>query len=128
MGLCHKCDLDNYDDLSWAAMAQRHSFARYVQRISGIDSIVANPNPKKQTPSGYSQLNLMQKIRFRSGGPWDFTYGLTIRRPRIMRVTTGSCVLAIHSFIQLNGTMVHRFGVTGLHRGEQRKEISCGMR
>jgi len=67
----------DYDDLIMGSHGPEAFLrTRYVQRISGIDSIVANPNPKKQTPSGYSQLNLMQKIRFRSGGPWDFTYGL----------------------------------------------------
>lgn len=47
----------------------------YVQRIDSTDVIVTNPNPKIQTPSGYSQMNLMQKIRFSPNDKWDFTYG-----------------------------------------------------
>ncbi|NLP10688.1 TonB-dependent receptor [bacterium] len=67
----------DYDDLIMGSHGPEAFLrTRYVQRISGIDSIVANPDPKKQTSSGYSQLNLMQKIHFHSGGPWDFTYGL----------------------------------------------------
>ncbi len=47
---------------------------RYVQRIDGLDSLITNPDPKKQVPSGYSQLNLLQKIRWRPGDAWDATY------------------------------------------------------
>ena len=39
------------------------------------DLLVENPNPKIQVPSGYSQLNLMQKIRFSPNQNWDFQYG-----------------------------------------------------
>lgn len=47
----------------------------YVQLIAGKDSVVANPNPRKQIPTGYSQYNLMQKIRFRPNENWDVQYG-----------------------------------------------------
>ncbi len=36
----------------------------YVQRMEGIDSIVPNPDPEIQRFSGYSQLDLVQKVRF----------------------------------------------------------------
>ena len=34
----------------------------YVQRIDGQDVVVTNDDPKVQKPSGYGQINMMQKI------------------------------------------------------------------
>lgn len=48
----------------------------YVQRIDSTDVVVANDDPKVQRPTGYSQINLMQKIRFRPNNNWDIQYGL----------------------------------------------------
>ncbi len=48
----------------------------YVQSISGEDTVVPNPDPKVQVPTGYHQLNLMQKIRFQPNTNWDLGYGL----------------------------------------------------
>ena len=47
----------------------------YVQRQDGVDVVVTNNDPKVQRPSGYSQINMMQKIRFRPNEKWDFQYG-----------------------------------------------------
>lgn len=47
----------------------------YVKRIDSTDVVVTNENPREQVPSGYSQINLMQKIRFKPGEYWDFNYG-----------------------------------------------------
>jgi hemoglobin/transferrin/lactoferrin receptor protein len=47
----------------------------YVQRQDGIDVVVTNNDPKIQRPSGYAQMNLMQKIRFQPNEKWDFQYG-----------------------------------------------------
>jgi hemoglobin/transferrin/lactoferrin receptor protein len=47
----------------------------YVSRIDGKDSMLSNPDPEVQAPSGYTQLNLMQKIRFRPNDAWDVSYG-----------------------------------------------------
>jgi hemoglobin/transferrin/lactoferrin receptor protein len=47
----------------------------YVSRIAGRDSMVSNPDPEIQTPSGYSQISLMQKIRFKPNDEWDVSYG-----------------------------------------------------
>jgi len=46
----------------------------YVERIDGIDRVVSNADPLLQTPTGYEQTNLMQKVRFRPNAAWDFTY------------------------------------------------------
>ena len=50
---------------------------QYVRPHSdGNDEVVNNPNPRKQVFTGYSQLNLMQKIRFVPNEKWDFNLGL----------------------------------------------------
>lgn len=48
----------------------------YVVRQNGEDVIIANPNPKVQTPTGYNQINLMQKVRFEPSDNLDFDLGL----------------------------------------------------
>ncbi|WP_452230172.1 TonB-dependent receptor [Lacinutrix sp. MEBiC02404] len=47
----------------------------HVQRIDSLDQIVTQSDPLIQSPSGYSQINLMQKIRFKPNEKWDFQYG-----------------------------------------------------
>lgn len=47
----------------------------YVQRIDSVDVVVTNEDPRVQRPSGYSQINMMQKLRFRPNDQWDFQYG-----------------------------------------------------
>jgi hemoglobin/transferrin/lactoferrin receptor protein len=49
---------------------------QYVKTIDGMDSTVSNPDPKKQISSGYSQINLMQKIRFVPNKNWDINLGI----------------------------------------------------
>lgn len=41
-----------------------------VKRIDGKDVATTNTNPKLQSPSGYSQLNLMQKVSFKPSAEW----------------------------------------------------------
>ncbi len=47
----------------------------YVQRQNGVDVVVTNDDPRIQRPSGYSQINMMQKLRFKPNEKWDFQYG-----------------------------------------------------
>jgi hemoglobin/transferrin/lactoferrin receptor protein len=47
----------------------------YVQRQNGVDVLVTNGDPLVQIPSAYSQINLMQKVRFSPNKKWDFQYG-----------------------------------------------------
>ncbi|TVR40729.1 MAG: TonB-dependent receptor [Cryomorphaceae bacterium] len=67
-----------------------------VQRIDSVDRVVQNPDPLVQSPSGYSQVNMMQKIRFKPNEHWDFQYGFhyseTSGFPRYDRLieTTGN--------------------------------------
>lgn len=46
----------------------------YVQRQDSVDVVVTNDDPLVQKPSGYSQINLMQKLRFKPNKKWDFQY------------------------------------------------------
>ncbi len=46
-----------------------------VRDGNGNDLAVVNPDPNVQLPSGYNQINAMQKIRFKPNMNWDFTYG-----------------------------------------------------
>ncbi len=48
----------------------------YVERINGVDSIIPNADPEKQVSTGYNQMNLMQKIKFKPNEKWAFNYGI----------------------------------------------------
>ena len=39
-----------------------------VERINERDTLMINPNPERQVPSGFSQLDLQQRFRVRAGG------------------------------------------------------------
>lgn len=47
----------------------------YVIRMDSIDRVVTNTDPRVQRPTGYSQMNLMQKVRLVPNDAWDFQYG-----------------------------------------------------
>lgn len=46
----------------------------HVRREGNEDKIITQQDPLLQIPSGYSQLNAMQKIRFKPGANWDLQY------------------------------------------------------
>jgi hemoglobin/transferrin/lactoferrin receptor protein len=48
----------------------------YVNRQDSVDVIVTNDDPLIQLPSGYSQINVMQKVRFVPNEAWDIQLGL----------------------------------------------------
>jgi hemoglobin/transferrin/lactoferrin receptor protein len=62
----------------------------FVQRKDSIDVMVDNPDPQKQVPTGYQQVNLMQKVRFSPNKKWDveyaFHYSTTSDYPRYDRL------------------------------------------
>jgi hemoglobin/transferrin/lactoferrin receptor protein len=69
----------------------------YVQRQDGRDVVIANPDPLVQTPTGYGQINMMQKIRFQPNKDWDFQYGFHYstttdydRYDRLLRLRNGA--------------------------------------
>ncbi len=47
----------------------------YSQRQDGMDVVITQDDPLLQIPSAYSQINLMQKVRFKPNEKWDFQYG-----------------------------------------------------
>lgn len=47
----------------------------YVSHQGGKDIVVAQDDNLSQVPSAYSQVNMMQKIRFKPNEKWDFQYG-----------------------------------------------------
>lgn len=68
----------------------------YVVRQDSTDVVVTNDDPEVQVPSGYSQTNLMQKIRFSPSDKWDLTYGFhysastdVSRYDRLLRTRNG---------------------------------------
>jgi hemoglobin/transferrin/lactoferrin receptor protein len=48
----------------------------YVERIDGQDRVLSNLDPQLQRPSGYTQDNFTQKLRFRLAKGWELGYGL----------------------------------------------------
>ncbi|SDR95457.1 TonB-dependent receptor [Christiangramia echinicola] len=48
----------------------------YAVRQDGIDVMVKNDDPLVQKPTGYDQLNLLQKIKYMPSKDWDFNLGL----------------------------------------------------
>lgn len=49
--------------------------SEYVVRENGEDIIVSNSNPLVQIPTGYNQINLMQKVRFEPSDNLNFDLG-----------------------------------------------------
>ena len=48
----------------------------YAARINGVDVLIENDNPQNQIPTGYNQINLMQKISHKSNNRWNYDLGL----------------------------------------------------
>ena len=64
-----------------------------VSRIDSVDRVVATSDPLMQSPTGYEQINLMQKIRFAPRGvhgklnfDYAFHYSTTTNNPRYDRL------------------------------------------
>ncbi len=48
----------------------------YITRQNNKDIVNTNPNPLVQQPTGYSQINIMQKLRFKPNTKWNLSYGV----------------------------------------------------
>jgi hemoglobin/transferrin/lactoferrin receptor protein len=63
----------------------------YAERINGKDSMLVNPHPQVQRPSGYSQYNFMGKVMFRPGQHsrylLNFQYSNSSNIPRYDRLS-----------------------------------------
>ncbi|MEN2282549.1 TonB-dependent receptor [Algoriphagus sp. SE2] len=66
----------------------------YVVPSQIEDQVLENPDPRKQETSGYSQLNLMQKIRFKPSNKTDWEYAFHYSKssdiPRYDRLIEGT--------------------------------------
>lgn len=72
---------NNFGDLKMGSHGP-DSYLRnsYVQTIEGEDILVNNNTPQKQIPTGYDQINLMQKIRHLPNSNWRYDLGLYFSR------------------------------------------------
>ena len=66
----------DFDDLKMGSKGN-DGYVRpeYVSWIGGQDSIIKNSNENKQVFSGYSQVNIMQKVRFKPNKNLNINYG-----------------------------------------------------
>jgi len=47
----------------------------HVVRQDSLDHVVTQSDPLLQVPTAYTQMNFMQKVRFKPNKNWDFVYG-----------------------------------------------------
>ncbi|MFD1062422.1 TonB-dependent receptor plug domain-containing protein [Winogradskyella litorisediminis] len=67
----------NFDDLRMGSHGPDDYLRnQFVQTINGVDTLVDNPNPLIQLPTGYSQINLMQKVHYEPADNLKFDLGL----------------------------------------------------
>ena len=89
---------NDFDDLKMGRNGGQDSYLRqrYAVRIGGKDTVMTNSDPRLQRFTGYSQLNVLQKFRFKPGANLDlqytFHYSRTSDVPRYDRLieTTGA--------------------------------------
>ncbi|WP_372974933.1 TonB-dependent receptor plug domain-containing protein [Muriicola sp.] len=55
---------------------ERYLRPNYVIREDGTDVLVANDRPRNQVPTGYDQINFLQKISHRPDTDWQYDLGL----------------------------------------------------
>lgn len=66
----------DYDDLRQGSHGPRDYIKDYyVQRQDSMDVVITQDDELLQIPTAYSQINMMQKIRFQPNEKWDFQYG-----------------------------------------------------
>lgn len=81
----------DYDDLRTGSHGNSY-FLRpaYQESVDGKDAMIVNDDPRVQVASGFSQLYLMQKIRFMPAAYWNldysFHYSATSDAPRYDRL------------------------------------------
>ena len=71
-----------FDDQRMGKHGGQDSYLRkeYIERINGIDSIRKNNDPRIQRFSGYEQINLFQKLRYKINSHNDLLYSYTYAR------------------------------------------------
>jgi hemoglobin/transferrin/lactoferrin receptor protein len=65
----------DYDDLRMGSYGpDEYLRPFFVERIDSMDVVVTNDDPQVQRPTGYNQINFMQKVRFAPSEAWDLQY------------------------------------------------------
>ena len=66
----------DFDDLMMGTVGnEEYTRPEFVEIMNGHDIVIRNTDENIQKFSGYSQLNLLQKIRFNPNKYWDINYG-----------------------------------------------------
>jgi len=66
----------NFGDLRMGSFGPKEYLRPfYVNRINGADVIIKNDDPLIQKPSGYSQINFMEKVLFAPDKNFEINYG-----------------------------------------------------
>ena len=80
-GLITSISYSDYDDLRMGSKNNSEYIrSEYVTQINGVDSVVSNNDSNVQVKSGYNQINVMQKFRFRPTKNLDMTYSFHYSR------------------------------------------------
>jgi hemoglobin/transferrin/lactoferrin receptor protein len=67
----------DFDDLRMGSHGpEDYLRPEYVQTVNGEDIIVKNNNPKQQIPTGYDQINMLQKVRYEADEDLSFDLGV----------------------------------------------------
>lgn len=67
----------DFDDLRMGSHGPNEYLRpEYVQTINGEDMIFENSNPQIQKPTGYNQINFLQKVRFEPSENYSFDLGV----------------------------------------------------
>ncbi len=65
-----------FDDLVMGSRGpEEYTRPDYQLREGANDITVVNPDPNRQVATGYDQLNILQKVRFKPNQHWDWEYG-----------------------------------------------------
>ena len=75
----------SYDDLEQGRYGPEKYVMPYVvipdYNENGVfDNVADNGNERRQSPSGYSQMNFMQKLRYAPGAGWNIEYSFHLSR------------------------------------------------
>jgi len=66
----------DFDDLKMGSKGPAEYLRpEYAERINGVDTKITNSDPEKQIPTGYDQINLMEKVLFKPNDKWSYNYG-----------------------------------------------------
>lgn len=75
-GLLSSISFSDFEDLRMGSHGPDEYLRKsFVKRVNEEDIIVQNEDPKVQVPTGYSQINFMQKVVFEPNDTWKYDLG-----------------------------------------------------